>query len=198
MKLKNTFWIEGYVLRVLAYIRDSKKLSEVFYKLLVDGELYHHSINVCKIATLLAIEKKMSDADINNVCLAGLFHDVGKVFISKDILYKPYKLTDEEFNIIKKHPESGSELLKSAGVNDEVVKMVLNHHEKYDGTGYPAGIVSKTIPEDIITTADIFSALTENRVYHNALNIHEALSMLNDCNNINKDMVALLSSSIEE
>ena len=196
MKLKDESQINEYMTDSLMYIQSNQVLNGVVSKLLLDGELYSHSVSVCKLSTQLAITYKFDDFVISNVNLAGLLHDVGKIYIPQNILYKPGRLTDEEFEIIKKHPLDGYSLLKDSGVNNQILKLVLNHHEKSDGSGYPNGIVTKTILEDIITTADIFSALTEHRVYHNALNICDAFSMINDFDNLNRNLISTIKTVI--
>ena len=198
MRLRDDSLVNEYILHSILAIQNNKKQQEVFNQLLLDGDLYSHSVTVCRLATQMALAMGFTEDIIHDVCMAGMLHDVGKLFTPKDILYKPAKLTPEEFEVIKKHPLDGYNLLKGAGVNDRVLGMVLNHHEKNDGSGYPNGVESKTLSEDIVTTADIFSALTEPRVYHSPLNIYDAINLLNDWDNLNRDMVDLLKSVVEE
>lgn len=196
MRLRDDNLVNEYLLQSILAIQSNKKQQEIFNQLLLDGDLYSHSVTVCRLATQMAIAKGYAEDVIYDVCIASMLHDVGKIMVPREVLYKPGKLTAEEFEIIKKHPLDGYNLLKGAGVNDRVLGMVLNHHEKSDGSGYPNGVESKTLLEDIVTTSDIFSALTEPRVYHNPLNIGDALNLLNDWDNLNKAMVELLKKVV--
>lgn len=198
MKLKDEYLLDAYMCQSLLYIRSNHKLCGVVDKMLLDGELYSHAVSVCKLATQLAIIYEYDSSTISDVNLTGLLHDIGKIYVPKAILYKADKLTKEEFNIIKKHSVDGYNLLRSVGVSERVSKLVLNHHEKKDGSGYPNGLKEKTELEDIITTADIFSALTEHRVYHNALSVYDALGFIGNFDNLNYDMVRVLQDIIAE
>jgi len=102
---------------------------------------YTHSVNVAAVGTLFAKELGFEDEDLKHFCSGILLHDVGKTRISTDIRNKKGKLTKEEFEEVKKHPEMGVEILKETGneFTDEYL-ITLQHHENYDGTGYPHGL----------------------------------------------------------
>ena len=195
--LKDEIKVNEYVLKALEYIQNNSSLNGVVNKMLLDGELYSHSVNVSRLATQLALSCNLDDATIFNISLSGLLHDIGKINIDKSILYKPAKLTEEEFEIIKKHPLDGSEIVKNCGVATEVTTLILNHHETHDGSGYPNHITNKTLEEDLITIADIYSALTESRVYHKQLSIYEAFIKIQDFKDLNKGLVNMLQDVIE-
>ncbi len=100
--------------------------------------------------------------------MMGLLHDVGKIGIPDSIINKPGKLTDEEYDVIKRHPVIGSQILKNI---NEMPKLSIGarwHHERYDGTGYPDGLAGEEIPEEarIIAVADSYDAMSSNRSYH--------------------------------
>ncbi len=90
-------------------------------------------------------------------------HDIGKIMIPSELLNKPGKLTDEEFDTIKRHPETGYQILKSVDEYVPIAKYVLHHHERWDGSGYPAGLKGEEIPlqSRIISVADAFEAMTQ-------------------------------------
>lgn len=196
MKLRDESFVDVYILKMLDYIQSNTKLCKAVNNILLDSSLYAHSANVSRLATQLAISLDFSEENIRDVCLGGLLHDIGKIKTPNEILYKPDKLTKEEFEVIKKHPLDGYNILKDTGVNEKVLNIVLKHHEKIDGSGYPDGVVEKTLLEDIVTIADIFSALTEQRVYRNTINIQSAFDILNNSSNLNHDLIKLIGKVI--
>ncbi|MGC9045801.1 MAG: HD-GYP domain-containing protein, partial [Thermodesulfovibrio sp.] len=116
-------------------------------------------------------------ADIIHV--AGHLHDIGKIFIPESILLKPDKLTSEEFEIIKRHPEYGAKILSKVNfcIKSGICEMVLYHHERWNGSGYPKGLREKDIPlgARIIAVADVLSALLQERPYRKAFSWDEAM-----------------------
>ena len=135
---------------------------------LADEYTYSHSINVSLYSMLIGKWLEFPESEIKLLMSAGLLHDVGKSKIPTNILNKKGPLTKEEFEVIKKHPIFGFEIIKdNAGINKGVKEAVLMHHEKENGTGYPYGIKGGNISSfaKIISIADAFDALTSERVY---------------------------------
>jgi len=133
-----------------------------------DEYTFQHSMNVAIICGILGKWLKIKGDRLKDLVLAGLLHDVGKASIPDEVLNKPGKLTEEEFNIIKQHPTYGYQMVqKTQSVSRDVLLGILQHHEKMDGTGYPLGADSSRINEfaKIISVADIYDALTAERVY---------------------------------
>ncbi|MBR1741828.1 MAG: response regulator [Lachnospiraceae bacterium] len=130
----------------------------------------------------------LSDSDILMLPMAAALHDIGKITISSEILNKPGKLTDEEFELIKKHTTSGSEILNSIEEyrEDPLIKFASYicrwHHERYDGHGYPDGLVGDEIPiaAQLVSIADVYDSLTSDRSYRKALSNEEAVQMILD------------------
>lgn len=137
----------------------------------VDDLTYTHSINVALVASIIGQWLHFSQEDVRIITLCGLLHDVGKVIIPDEILYKPEKLTGEEFEIMKSHVNLGYDILKQKNIDARVKEACLLHHEKCNGTGYPFGITNDKIPvyAKIIAVADIYDAMTSNRVYRGAV-----------------------------
>lgn len=111
---------------------------------------------------------------------AGLMHDIGKIAIPDYILNKPEKLTDEEFDIIKTHPENGYKILDTSNLFEELKVIIKYHHEKYNGNGYPEGLSGQNIPIEsrILAIVDTFDALTSDRAYRKALSLEEAMEII--------------------
>lgn len=134
----------------------------------IDDYTYSHSINVSMLSMLLAKWMKYDLKHIKLINQAGLLHDIGKVKISPDILNKHGSLTEDEFNEMKKHPTLGYKLVQGTpGISNHVCMGVLMHHERDDGSGYPFGLKDKSIHNyaKIIAVADIYDAMTSDRVY---------------------------------
>lgn len=146
-----------------------------------DDYLFSHSVNVCILATSLAEEMGYNDAEISEIALAGLLHDVGKLKTSLSVLQKPGKLNNQEWELMMKHPTFGSELLMGQdGINDAVSRMVYEHHMKPNRKGYPApGEGMKPSNESqIIAIADTYDACTTLRPYQYPLTTSEAIQRM--------------------
>jgi len=134
-----------------------------------------HSIRVTKFATWLAEELDLEFEIINDIVLASQLHDIGKMGIADEILNKPGKLTDEEFDIIRDHSMMSVKILEPI-LPEGPLAIVRHHHERWDGTGYPDGLSGKEIPVGarIIAVADTFDAMTSKRAYRDALPVERA------------------------
>lgn len=135
-----------------------------------DDYTYMHSVAVCALMIALGKQLGLNSADLKEVGLAGLLHDVGKMMIPDDILNKPGKLTDEEFEIIKGHPMKGWELLHgSPDITATALDVCLHHHERVDGKGYPDKLSGDklTLFARMGAVCDVYDALTSNRCYKN-------------------------------
>ena len=125
---------------------------------------------------------KLQEKFLDNLHIASLLHDIGKIAIPESVLNKPGKLTDEEFAKIKEHPERGSRILKPIKELKESIQGVKYHHERYDGKGYPEGIKGEKIPLSaaIICVADTFDAMTTDRPYRRGLSKAKAIKEINN------------------
>jgi putative nucleotidyltransferase with HDIG domain len=140
---------------------------------------YIHSLNVALISNVLAHWLKFSEEEINILTLGGLLHDIGKLVLPPEIMFKRNSLTDAEYAIIKTHPLRGYQLLNNSNLNPHIMNMILMHHERCDGNGYPSGLKSSRIDSfaKIIAIADVYDAMTSARVYRPALCPFEAISI---------------------
>lgn len=129
-----------------------------------------HSARVGEYSKLIAKECGWNEEVQERVYIAGLIHDIGKIGVPDDILNKPDRLTDKEFEMIKRHPEVGYNILKGYDAMTGTGDAILYHHERYDGKGYPAGLSGEDIPviARIIAVADSFDAMNSNRIYRKA------------------------------
>ncbi len=133
-----------------------------------DDYTYKHCLRVAMLAAAVSKEINLPPEEVKEVVVSGLLHDIGKSNIDHDIIIKPGKLTDEEFEEIKRHPLIGYNILKNGDhYNSNILAGVLFHQEKFDGTGYPTGMSGKKIPliARILSVCDVFDALTSNRPY---------------------------------
>jgi cyclic di-GMP phosphodiesterase len=133
-----------------------------------DDYTYMHSVAVCAMMVALAKQLNLSESETRHAGLAGLMHDIGKAGIPLEVLNKAGALTDEEFNLVKLHPQRGHDMLKEAGVDDEtVLDVCLHHHEKIDGSGYPDKLKDEQISlfAKMGAVCDVYDAITSNRPY---------------------------------
>ncbi len=137
----------------------------------LEDPIYSHSLNVALIARSIGKWLKMSREDINSLTLAGLLHDIGKIQIPEEILNKPGKLTNEEYETIKSHALLGKKLLNGKGFDARILSAALQHHERSDGSGYPRGLMDDEIDDFacIIGIADVYDAMTSARAHRDPL-----------------------------
>jgi len=152
----------------LSVVRNPSALISLTRLKTKDDYTYMHSVAVC--ALMIALGRKMGvDEDtVKSLGMAGLLHDVGKMVIPDLILNKPGKLTDEEFGLIKSHPERGWEMLKESEDVDDIARDVcLHHHERVDGTGYPEKLTGDNLSlfAKMGAVCDVYDAITSNRSY---------------------------------
>jgi putative nucleotidyltransferase with HDIG domain len=132
-----------------------------------DGQTHGHSQRVGDLSEGVARALRMSDEQCNTIRTAGILHDLGKIAIPDSILLKPGKLTPEEYEIIKTHPVEGAQILAEHPEQKGVAEIVMHHHERWDGKGYPDGIAAEAIPigSRIVNACDAFDTITQARVF---------------------------------
>ncbi|HKL75635.1 MAG TPA: HD domain-containing phosphohydrolase [Halanaerobiales bacterium] len=147
------------------------------------NETKEHATRMTNEAAKLGTEIGLKNGKLNNLFLLATLHDIGKITISEDILNKKGSLTDEEWEIIKDHPERGYNIAKSTTEFAPVAKYILAHHERWDGNGYPQGLKGKEIPllARIIAIVDSFDVMTHSRAYKEPMSKREAIKELKRC-----------------
>ncbi|MCA1030752.1 HD-GYP domain-containing protein [Bacillus timonensis] len=150
-----------------------KVVKEVEQK---DRYTFNHSERVQEYAMKMGIKLKLSKERLDNLFIASVLHDIGKIHIPEEILNKPGKLTDEEFALIKKHPTDGAEMVKDTYYKD-IAPIIEQHHERLNGTGYPLGLKDEDIllEAKIIAVSDTYDAMTEDRAYRKAFSTQHAV-----------------------
>lgn len=161
-----------------------------------------HSEHVANLCKLICSKLQKEDLNVNLIEIAAYLHDIGKIGIPESILNKPEKLDDEEYNIIKAHPEMGIKIIENIDGLKEIITWILYHHERIDGKGY-YNIPKENIPLEsrIIAIADTFSALVTNRIYRKGMKYEEAIKIMIDSSESQFDsdvFSAFLSISIDE
>ncbi len=136
-----------------------------------------HSERVAKYAVAIAKAMGLDMKDADRIYWGSIVHDIGKVSIPEYILLKPFRLSPEEYEIVRRHPIIGEEMIRDYPWLEGIRKIVRNHHERWDGKGYPDGLKARSIPVEvrIVTLADAFDAMTSDRAYKKALKMEDAL-----------------------
>jgi HD-GYP domain-containing protein (c-di-GMP phosphodiesterase class II) len=161
----------GNAVRALALCVDAK-----------DPYTRNHSERVARFAAAIAEGLRFDPDHVEQVRTAGLLHDVGKIAVPDAILISPRSLTDEEYAIVKLHSAAGERMIDGSGMH-EIAPWVRAHHERFDGRGYPDGLVGTAIPLEgrILAVADSFEAMTSDRYFRVAMSVPDALSELQRC-----------------
>ena len=147
-----------------------------------DSYTQGHTERVSQFAVVVAHHMQLSDSDQSALYKGGILHDVGKIAIPDSILNKPGKLTDEEFNIIRSHPDRGEKICKPLNSIQNALPVIRYHHERLDGTGYPDKLSGDNVPliARIMAIVDVYDALTSTRSYRVALSQEKAFSILEE------------------
>ncbi|MCK4510274.1 response regulator [bacterium] len=141
-----------------------------------------HSARVAEESVNIARYLSLSDTEVQRMWLAGYLHDIGKIGIKETVLNKPGKLDEEEWDLIQQHPVVAGRILGPIPELSDVIDIIVHHHERYDGTGYPDGLEGSSIPlgARILAVADTYDALTSRRPYRDPLALEEAHRILEE------------------
>jgi len=172
--------------------QQAKKIRESFLNALTalvyaleakDKYTSGHSQRVAEISVAIAREMGLSRQDIAGIRLAGLIHGIGKIGVRASVLNKPGRLDDNEYQHIKTHPEIGAHILAPVVEDENILKTVRHHHERYDGTGYPDGLSGEQISlgAKILAVADAYDAITSERPYREAMSPQIAYRIIEHC-----------------
>ncbi|GAA0084357.1 diguanylate cyclase [Clostridium sp. CTA-7] len=156
-----------------------------------DKFTYGHSERVVLYSRLLAEKLNLNKIDKDTLIYGAYMHDIGKINISQEILMKKMPLTSEEWEIIKQHSENGVEIIKPVKSLEKMIPIILHHHEKYNGMGYPRGLKGEEIPylARVLTVVDSFDAMTSNRPYNKRKTYDEAIIELRKCSGSQFDSI---------
>jgi len=145
-----------------------------------DDYTFQHSMNVSIYAASLATHLGMSEKEVNRIANAGVLHDVGKMLVPSNVLNKPGRLTEKEYEIMKSHVQLGYDFLLKEGISKDMLRLPYEHHERYDGSGYPNGLKDEQISLEgkIGVVVDIYDAITSDRVYHKGMEPPSALKLM--------------------
>ena len=147
----------------------------------MDNYTYQHCVNVAILSLMLGIQLNLKKQELYDLCMGGILHDVGKIFIDREIIQKPGRLSFEEMEAMKQHSFKGYEYLKdSTDISSNIKVMVLQHHEKFNGQGYPDCRKGEEINKlaRVVSIADVYDALTSDRPYRKAMSPNDALEYI--------------------
>jgi len=182
MSSKGLDEISSLVDDIVKNVLDSKDIMVNMIDLKTfDDYTFYHSVNVAVLSLVVGVAMNLNKVQLNNLGLAAVLHDIGKVFVPKEILNKPGALSDEEFDVIKTHPYEGYIYLKEKfNIPTTSYIGILQHHERYDGLGYPMALKGQGISlyGRIVSLADVYDALTSRRPYRDALSPSEAIEYI--------------------
>lgn len=146
-------------------------------------EVFEHSKRVVRFSLRLAHQLRLEQVEIGPLVLGALLHDIGKIHVPDAILHKPGKLTPEQTLRMRNHPRYGQQILSGLPFLEGASRVVVQHHEKWDGSGYPWGVAGKEIDRNarIVAVADAFDAMTSDRVYRAGLTCEAAAAEIKLC-----------------
>ncbi|UFT98431.1 HD-GYP domain-containing protein [Radiobacillus kanasensis] len=185
---------------------DSLELTKALVNTLESRDAYtlHHSEKVAELSKEIATKMRLPKRIIRSIYIGGLLHDIGKIGIPEHILNKPTRLTEDEYSLIKEHSVLGYNIIKHITSFQEsgVLDVVLYHHERYDGTGYPEGIKKDKIPLSarIVSVADSFDAMSSDRVYRDKYSLTAILEEIqfNNGTQFDPEVVGVFLSLFDE
>lgn len=163
----------------------------------LDSEVYEHSDRVCDYALRIAEAYHLNLQEQIDIAVGALMHDIGKGFVNPMILNKPQKLTKDDRSLIEFHTQQGFLYIRNMDFNPAVVDIVHYHHERLNGAGYPERLRGRDIPlaVQIVSVADVFDALTSDRIYHDKIAPKEAVKKMKKDSGLNRLCTDILEDS---
>lgn len=171
---------------ILEHVRDNFVGKNSFNNVKVyDQYTFSHGINVATIAALIGINVGLDERQLADLTLGAFLHDIGKMKIPRNILYKPGKLTAIEYEMVKRHAPLGFKLIADGLKLPDVISLIaLDHQERCDGSGYPRGLIDKEISlfAQIVSIADVYDALTSDKIYNKSYTPNDAIRIMLNIN----------------
>ncbi len=172
-----------------SHLHESEEVERAMLKSLLvalktrDADTYDHSKRTVRISLLLGRECGLDEKEMRSLEFGAFLHDIGKLGVPDNVLRKPGKLNDFEWAMMRRHPYLGDEILRGLSFLDDARTIVAQHHEKWDGSGYPLGLQGEEIALSarVLFVADAFDAMTSDRVYRPAKSYDEAIAELDYC-----------------
>ena len=183
---------------VINFAKETIKSKNIDLRKKYMTELYYHSFHVAEIAVFIGQLLTLNTYELIDMATGAILHDYGKSFIDPVILYKDGPLTDEEYEEVKMHPKVGYEGLLPYHFNEQVMDIVLHHHERPDGTGYPDGISDIKLYTRIVTVSDIFDAIHQKRAYHDGKSSRETMKILKQEQGLDPVIVKIFEEAMEK
>lgn len=162
---------------------------------------YQHSLRVAELSLAVGKKMKLSECECNDLYIAGLLHDIGKIEIPSEIIQTERKLNFSEYELIKEHPLIGYNMIVNENFNENILNGVIAHHERLDGSGYPYQLLDRDISlyARIIGVTDSFDAMTSDRSYSKKIPIRDAINELNERNEMyDESIINILDKMCEE
>ncbi len=177
-RMENVALYEGLYENILSTLNSMAKIIDAR-----DPYTSQHSSRVTDLSSQIGRAINLADDEIDVLCISASLHDIGKVGIPDHVLLKPGRLNSEEYTVIKQHPDIGANIIQPILPMQKEAEIIRHHHEKYDGSGYPAGLKGPRIPllSRIITLADAYDAMTSDRPYRKGLPPEKALDEIRKC-----------------
>lgn len=184
-KLINYPAIKKIVNKMVQILHKEKNLPMALKLKSYNDYSYIHSVNVASLCMSFGYHLKWDDVDLHIIGEGGFLHDIGKTQVDLKILLKPDKLSVEEFSEMRKHPEHGKEIAINQNVDAEILKVILQHHEREDGLGYPYKLSYRHISKygKLAAIIDVYDALTTDRSYHKSIDSEEAIKVMYSSSN---------------
>lgn len=178
-KLKDSF---SEVEEMVNYIINMGDVNKSLYDIKTyDNYTYVHSLDTCIMTAFLGMSSGLNESELKEISIGAILHDIGKIKIPNNIINKKGKLTDKEFEEIKKHPIYGKEMLvKNLAIPNNIIKIVEQHHERIDGNGYPYGLKGNQICKNakIVCICDVYDAVTNDRCYRKKFTPNDAYELI--------------------
>ncbi|HJP17342.1 MAG TPA: response regulator [Nitrospinota bacterium] len=166
--------------KMVEIVHKEKTLPLAFKMRSYNDYTYIHSVNVAALCMSFAYHLKWNDLDLQIVGEGGFLHDIGKTQVDLKILLKPDKLTDDEFSEMKKHPEMGTAIASKQNIEPDILKVIVEHHERDDGKGYPNKLANAQMSKygKLSAIVDVYDALTTDRCYHKGIDSEVAIERM--------------------